>query len=233
MIVSSYIQMPVAGVPDAAMVQKAIDGSAGAESGIAYSGMSGFSGLGYDPGYDPEPALIGPADSVSFDPNTVFSSPGYNIDTSNIGMTLATGDEQQAAYQALQTEYSTNPTEFTGQGLPTPTTKNVVAMGSPGQSSAAWQQAMVTALIKSGGQIMNNVTMPAGMLAVKNANGSVTYYRQPTGNTTNLPVGAFSGAQGTPLGVGPLGVTGNISSSTILLIAALGFGFMYMQQRRG
>jgi hypothetical protein len=115
-------------------------------------------------------------------------------------------------------------TDAAAAGLPAPTAANTVTVGAPGQSTAAWQQAMVSALIKTGGQIMNNVTMPAGTLAVKNANGSITYYRQPTGSSTNLPVGAGGGVS-----VGPVGVTGSISVPMLLL----GAGVVYLVMQRG
>jgi hypothetical protein len=226
MIIPTFISIPVAGVPSAGMLQKAVEGGIGSESGIAFNSMSGLDGLGYDPGYDPEPDP-GYGGGTT-DPSVYFDSPGFNIDTSSIGSTLATGPEQQAAYAALQAE-------FTSQGLPAPSASNVRVVGSAGQSSSAWQQAMTLALIKSGGQIMQNVTMPAGMLAVRNANGSTTYYRQPEGSRQNLNVGGgygggYGGAGG--VGVNMPGVMGGISTGMVMaLTAAAGFAFIYMQQR--
>ncbi len=191
MIVPSFIQMPSAGVPDAAVIQKAVDGSVG------------LSGLGY---YDFETGM-----EIPESPPAPFVPP---VDTSSTSLDYFHS-------MGLDT-YTPDPAS-----VPVATTQNTAVVGSPGQSHQMWQDAMVANLIKTGGQIMNNVTVPAGTLAVRNRDGSTTYYRQPTGNTSNLPVGSLQ------MG-GQLGLTGGISTSTLMLVA-LGFGaFMLFQQgRRG
>lgn len=57
-----------------------------------------------------------------------------------------------------------------------------------------------------------------GMLTVQNADGSVTTYRQPDGNMTNLPVGNLSGQLATSLQT-----SGNSGILVLLGIGALVF----------
>lgn len=230
MIIPTFIDMPVSGIPSAGMLQKAVDGGVGSESGIAFNSMSGLNGLGYDPGYDIEPTPAyggGPEYNYGGSGDGSGYDPGYDPDPDPDPLVYNTGNN---TYSPSDQFNLSNPSAYTP---PPPTADNTKVAGSPGQSTSAWQQAMAAALIKTGGQIMNNVTMPAGMLAVRNANGSTTYYRQPAGSNQNLNVGGAGMYGGTGgVGVNMPGVVGGISTTMVMaLTAAAGFAFIYMQQR--
>jgi hypothetical protein len=214
MIVSSFVQMPVAGVPDAAVIQKAINGSVG-------SGGMGWLGDAAE-GVTPSDTGVYPTDIPTppiIDTTTIFTMPPPDIN--NIP-TPPTSEGISLDYfhsMGLDTAVP-NPAS-----VPAPSQSNTVTVGTPGQSTSAWEQAMVSSLIKTGGQILNNVTVPAGTLAVRSPNGAVTYYRQPTGNAQNLAVGQVGGSLG-------VGLTGGISSSSILLLGLGVAAFMLFQQGR-